>query len=197
MIYANSKLYSIRSHQTNKLYIGCTTQTLAQRLAKHKTGYRLWLADNSKGYLTSYEILQYDDAYIELIEEYPCENKNQLRRREGELIRAHDCVNKNIAGRTKAEYRQDNAEYYKQQGKQYYQDNIETIKQRKKQYYQDNAESIKQREKQYYQDNIETIKQHQKQYRQNNAERIKQYQKQYRQNNAERIKQYQKQKNTV
>jgi len=103
MIYANSKLYSIRSHQTNKLYIGCTTQTLAQRLAKHKTGYRLWLADNSKKYLTSYEILQYDDHYIELIEDYPCENRNQLNRREGELIRAHDCVNKRISGRTDAE----------------------------------------------------------------------------------------------
>jgi len=53
------------------------------------------------------EILQYPDAYIELIENFPCENKEQLNKREGEIIRSMDCVNKRIAGRTMPEYRKD------------------------------------------------------------------------------------------
>ena len=97
--FANGKIYSIRSHQTEQIYIGSTTQTLAQRFAKHKT-----MACSSR------EILQHSDAYIELLENYPCADKNELNRREGHFIRTMLCVNKNIAGRTEAEYYVDNKE---------------------------------------------------------------------------------------
>jgi hypothetical protein len=142
--FANGKVYAIRSHLTNEIYIGSTTQTLAQRIGKHRTCYRLWVADNSKTYYTSFEILKHGDAYIELLELVPCSCKAELHRREGELIRANTCVNKRIAGRSQKQYYQDNAEHYKQRMKQYNQDNKEYIKQ----YYQDNADHIKQHAKQ-------------------------------------------------
>lgn len=82
--------------------------------------------------MTSYELLQYDDCYIELLEDYPCNNKNQLHRREGELIREHDCVNKYVAGRNKAEYYQNNKEQISAQMKLYHQNNKEKILARKK-----------------------------------------------------------------
>ena len=71
--------------------------------------------------------MQFDDAYIELIEMFPCANKIQLHRREGEIIRTMDCVNKTMPGRTRAEtnkqYREDNrgelVELQKQYSKQY------------------------------------------------------------------------------
>jgi hypothetical protein len=49
--------------------------------------------------------MQYSDAYIELIEEYSCENSAQLHKKEGEHIRLNGdmCVNKRIAGRTSKE----------------------------------------------------------------------------------------------
>ena len=42
----------------------------------------------------------WNDWYIELYENYPCENKEQLNKREGEIIREIGTVNKQIAGRT-------------------------------------------------------------------------------------------------
>ena len=111
--FANGKIYSIRSHQTDKIYIGSTTQPLYKRFHQHK------LHPNDT---TSKEILLFDDAYIELIENYPCVDKNELHRREGDIIRERVCVNRCIAGRTDAEWREDNKESIKQ----YYEDNKET-----------------------------------------------------------------------
>lgn len=119
--FANAKIYAIRSHQTPQIYIGSTTQTLAQRFAKHKNSMNC----------TSRQILVFDDVYIELIESYSCANKNELNRREGELIRLHDCVNKQIAGRTDAEYREEHKDEFKRYYKQYKIDNKEQIKQQK------------------------------------------------------------------
>ena len=67
MDYKNGKIYAIRSHQTEQIYIGSTTQPLTKRLSKHK-------AQNCSSRL----ILQYEDAYIELIENFPCESKTDL-----------------------------------------------------------------------------------------------------------------------
>ena len=107
--FQNGKIYSIRSHQTDKIYIGSTTQPLAVRFGGHK-----------RMNCTSREILVFDDAYIELIELFPCASKMELNRREGEIIRELDCVNKQIAGRTHAEWREDNKESIAEQRKQYW-----------------------------------------------------------------------------
>ena len=110
--FQNGKIYSIRSHQTDKIYIGSTTQSLSQRFSNHK-GLNC----------SSREIMQFADAYIELIEMFPCANKIQLHRREGELIRTTECVNKMTPGRTRAEtnkqYREDNREKLLEPQKQY------------------------------------------------------------------------------
>ena len=34
--YQKGKIYAIKSYQTEMMYIGSTTQTLSQRIAKHK-----------------------------------------------------------------------------------------------------------------------------------------------------------------
>jgi len=166
--YQNGKIYTIRSHQTDKVYVGSTTQALSVRMGGHRADFKSY----NKGvgnYVTSFELLKYDDAYIELIELYPCNSKVELDRGEGVYIRQMDCVNKRIAGRTSVEYYQDN----KEQLKEYYQQNKEQISDRHKQYYQDNREQISDRHKQYYQDNREQINDRQKQYYQDNREQIK------------------------
>lgn len=97
--YKNAKLYAIRSHKTDRFYIGSTTQALSKRLGNHVSAYKTHL--NGHGYyMTSYEILKHGDAYIELLEDFACENKEQLLKREGELIRAHQdvVVNKLVPG---------------------------------------------------------------------------------------------------
>ena len=97
--FQNAKIYSIRSYTTDNVYIGSTTQTLAQRLGKHRGSYRYWKTHNTRDYTTSYDVLRHGDEYIELVEEYPCSNKDELHRREGEIIRSTDnCVNKKLGG---------------------------------------------------------------------------------------------------
>ncbi len=65
--------------------------------------------NNKSNYVTSFELLRYDDCYIELLEDYPCNSNNELQRREGQLIRETEkVINKYVAGRTDAEYKFDN-----------------------------------------------------------------------------------------
>ena len=109
--YQNGKIYYIRSFKTDDVYIGSTTQKLCQRLQEHKSNYKRFMLDNNCPYLTSFEILKYTDSYIELIEKYPCDDKDELRKKEGYYQRELKCVNRNLCGRTPKEWREDNKAY--------------------------------------------------------------------------------------
>ena len=110
--YHNGKIYTIRSPQSEKYYIGSTCLELYKRLWKHRYNKKKYDSGDNKYKLTSFDILQYDDHYIELLEEYKCENKKQLEKREGELIRQHidNCINRKIEGRTHKQHYEDNKE---------------------------------------------------------------------------------------
>lgn len=185
--YQNGKIYTIRSHQTEDIYIGSTVQPLTKRLSDHKKDYKRYKNDKY-GYTSSYEIIQYEDAYIELYESYPCNNREELLRREGELIRELDCVNKVITGRTKKEYVEENKEKITEYQKKYRNDKKEILLQKKKLYYNKNKNQIIEYQKKYRDENKEIIKQKYKQYYQKNKEKIKERDKQYYQKNSEKIK---------
>lgn len=127
--YKYGKVYAIRSHQTDKVYVGSTTTPLYVRMAKHRFDCK-----NKRNGITSFEILKNDDAYIELLENFPCNSKEELNRKEGEYIRLLNCVNKCISGRT---------------GKEYYQDNKVDILAKRIDHYQDNKERVKAYKKAY------------------------------------------------
>jgi len=99
----------------------------------------------------------WDNWYIELYENYPCYNKYQLERREGEVIRQIATINDRIAGRTLKEYYQDNRDKMLEQNKEYYHNNREKIAEREKKYYQDNREKMLEQKKEYYQNNKDLI----------------------------------------
>jgi hypothetical protein len=161
MSYQNGKIYALRSYQTDNVYYGSTTQPLSKRMGFHKAHYKQWQSGKFN-YMTSFEIVKFDDCYIELFENYPCNSKSELERREGEIIRADDnATNRIIVGRTIKEWREDNADKLKQQRKQYYIENADKLKQQHKQYYIDNADIRKQYSKQYFTDNADKIKLHQ------------------------------------
>lgn len=85
-------------------YIGSTTQSLTRRLQKHKsnkTGYEL--KKPGIGWTSCYDILNQPDCCINLLLDYPCNSKEELRRKEGEYILALPCVNKVVPGRTSSE----------------------------------------------------------------------------------------------
>jgi hypothetical protein len=38
--YENGKVYAIRSHQTDEVYIGSTVERLSARMSKHRADYK-------------------------------------------------------------------------------------------------------------------------------------------------------------
>ena len=59
------------------------------------------------GHLICLKNFGIDNVIVELIEKYPCEDKEELHAREGHYIKNTECINKNIMGRTDQEYYQD------------------------------------------------------------------------------------------
>jgi len=109
--YNNAKIYALRSYQTEDIYIGRTCESLSVRMCKHKCD---WKNRDKRNYYTAFEILKYDDCYIELLKQCPCENIEELKQIEGQFIRQYNCVNKRIENRTRKQWREDNKEHLKQ-----------------------------------------------------------------------------------
>ena len=155
--YQNGKIYCIRSHIDDDIYIGSSCQPLSKRMAWHRKSYHQTKMKNRPLYKKMNE-LGIDQFYIELIEEYQCENVEQLRRREGELIREmKPALNKDIAGRTVKEWAVDNFEKRQIINKRYRENNAIKIKQRKKDDYEKNKDKINEKVRQRYHENNETI----------------------------------------
>lgn len=118
--YKRGKIYTIRCRYDDTLiYVGSTIETLSKRMGGHRIPPR-------NGRSTSlYKLVEgdWDNWYIELYENYPCNNKQELLRREGQVIREIATINKCIAGRTLKEYYIDNI----QKRKEYLQNNKEEI----------------------------------------------------------------------
>ena len=171
--YNTSMIYSIRSPATEQYYIGSTTQLLCKRFSDHKISYKAYLNGTSK-FTTSFKILELGDAYIELLEEYECDNKTQLEKREGEFIREHknNCVNINIAGRTQKEYKIDNKVKISEYKNQYYEANKDNLLEHRKQYTKDNKDKISEYHHQYREDNMEKIIEYKNQWYIDNKARI-------------------------
>ena len=182
--YSKAKIYKIYSDAENsEVYYGSTIQAIHDRMSGHRCGYRAYLKGEG-GYCYSYILFDkygLKNVKIELIENYSCNDKSTLLKREGEFIRLNECINKNIAGRSRNEgskiyyqnnrekkleydkkWRENNTEYYKkwrenntEYDKKYRQDNREKIRENDKKYYQDNREKKLEYGKKYYQDNRE------------------------------------------
>ena len=159
--YNSSKIYKICSNLTDNIYIGSTTQSLSQRLSEHVRRCKHYIKiDNN--YISSFEIIKLGDYYITLIEECNFNNKSQLLKREGEVIKLNLNIvfNKMIAGRTDAEYRQDNHETILEHKKQYRQCNKELIASKEKEHYNNNKIKINLRNNIYHSEHKEQKKQY-------------------------------------
>ena len=128
--YKNGKIYKIWSPEGNDIYIGATTQALYKRFHAHKT---------RKECSSKLLFEKYTDVRIELLECCPCDNKEELTKKEGEYIRNTNCINRRIAGRTQKEYYEDNKEKIKERHKKYdkerYENNKEKILEQNSQKY--------------------------------------------------------------
>jgi hypothetical protein len=112
--FQNSKIYKLWSPSQNLVYYGSTVQPLYQRFNEHKCRYKHYTENNNYcAYVTSFKIMKCADCKMELLEDYPCDNKQQLLKKEAEYVKNNECVNKEIPGRTKQEWEQTNKELIK------------------------------------------------------------------------------------
>jgi len=155
----------------------------------HRKTYKAWQADHDRRWTSSFELLALGDAYIELLEACPCDSRSELCRAEGQQIRALECVNKRIAGRTLREWYLDNEERIKVQQKTYKRENKDKIKLYSKAYRETNKESIAIRSKAHYQANKESIAIRNKTHYQDNKGSIAVRRKAYYQANKARLSQ--------
>lgn len=151
--YQQGKIYSIRSFLTREIYIGSTCNKLSVRMAQHRALFKA-----GRLTCTSVKILEKGNAYIELIEAFPCNSREELNQKEGEYIRTSLlCVNNNIAGRTREEYNEGSKEETKEREKAYREANKEYIKERAKTYRENHKEQAKEYVKEYNKANKDKI----------------------------------------
>jgi len=132
------------------------------------------MADYSQGKI--YQLVD-GECNIQLIEEFPCERKGELLKREGQIqlqLRGNgiDLINERVAGRTQ---------------KEYYEQNSVQILERNKQYYEKNREQMLEQQKLYREQNLAKIQEQQKKFREQNREKISEYQKKYYEENKEQV----------
>ena len=170
--YQNGKIYTIRCKTDDKLiYVGSTIQPLYKRFWEHKKK----CFDETQPHYTKYlyrtirEMNNINDWYIELYETFSCNSKEELHKREGEIIRELGNLNTKIEGRTDKEYYEDNKERYKEK----YAQNKEIYLNRVKIYRENNKEKVQEQSKRKYEKHKEAYLQKQKEYRENNKDRIK------------------------
>ena len=182
--YAKGKIYTLRTtNNPDLVYVGSTCQPLSKRFAGHKS------ATQSKGDLHRFlklpaQIINCGGAYIELHEECPCDSKEQLLQREGQVMRELNSGNTRIAGRTNKEYCQDKKEMIEERRRAYREANKEKVQEKTRAYEEANKERIREKKRAYYEANCEK----KRAYEEANKERIRERKRAYCEANKGRIR---------
>ena len=154
--YLQGKVYKVTNDYNEDVYVGSTCDTLAKRFSKHKQNARDPVCMERPFYKLINEI-GFERFRIELICDCPCEDKYELRQKEGEYIREIGTLNKVIAGRTVKMYRLDNSHIIKprqnEYNKHYKENNKEKLLEYQKEYHQKNQEKKNTQSKLNYEKN--------------------------------------------
>jgi ribosomal protein S27AE len=158
--YQNGKIYEVICSETGKKYIGSTTRPLSQRIGEHRKPSCQCLTRT------------FINPKIYLIENTPCNSKEELHAIERKFIKKTECVNYYIPQRNSKEYYQDNKETIRKNHKEWLNKNVDTVKEKKRQNRKDNNEEYKKKDNEIYQNNKEVILERRKKYYEENKEKI-------------------------
>jgi hypothetical protein len=125
--YQNGKIYQIVDNTYSKCYIGSTVESLSTRMSHHRATFKKRSKSSCSSVLL-FEEFGVDNCKIELIEYFPCNNREELLAREGHHIKKAECVNKATPGL-------DTKSFKKEYDKQLYEQKRDKILENKKQYY--------------------------------------------------------------
>ena len=149
--YQNSKVYCINNDVDDEVYVGSTTQPLSKRMVKHRCDVKT--RPNKMKVTQHMASLGIENFYIELLEECPCDNIDQLMKKEGEWIRKIGTLNDKIQGRshweTTKKWREENREKYLQSRREYRQKNIEQVREKDNARYHANKKEIYEKAKEW------------------------------------------------
>ena len=137
--YQKGKIYQIKNTIDDDIYVGSTIAPLNRRMVKHK--YEAKRSQHKPLYQKMNEY-GFDKFFIELIEDYSCNTLIELLAREGHWIRERGTLNKQIQGRSRKEWRDDNREDQAHKCKARYENNKEAISEQKKGYRERTIEHI-------------------------------------------------------
>lgn len=162
--YANAVVYVIKNSENPKVYVGSTINGIKARMNEHKKCAKTETRQNTPLY-EAMSTLGFEKFTIELVERFPCENMQELKKREAEVTRQLDAFtngyNKRIEDRTAAQYTRD--------------------------YYAAHPEKMRELARNYYHRNVDARLEANKDYRVQNAEQIRAQRKQYREANKDKI----------
>ena len=157
--YSNGKIYHIVCNITGETYYGSTVQKICVRMGGHR---------KKDSECCSKQILERGDYYYGLVEDYKCDNLEQLLMRERYYVDNNDCVNKRSPIRTKEElaakkaasaktYREENKEELLAKAKVYHEEHKEEVAARGKVYREKHKEEVAAKDKAYREANKEKI----------------------------------------
>lgn len=207
MGYERSKIYKLICNDGH-YYYGSTIADLRSRLWGHKDSSKT-MTSRVYNHINS---IGWDNVRIELVEEFSCENRTQIRIKENTYINGSKndplCLNTIPAFASDDEKHQRSVEYYEKNKdnilernrkycethkdsitevrKQYYEKNKETLTTKHKDYINKNKEVIQQKKREYYEKNKERLCSEKREKRKNDPE-YKQKRKEYREKNREQI----------
>ena len=152
--YKEGKIYKIKCNETGEQYFGSTTGSLQLRLSCHKSKTK------SKRQCMAKQIINRGNFQIELVENYSCETKQELHKRERFYIDNNECINHVIPTRTQKEYRELHKEKLKELNRTYEKEHRQERNTWQNNYYKTNEdyrEKSKVRASQYYEQNKEKV----------------------------------------
>lgn len=198
--YRNGKVY--RMNVGDEFYIGSSCAPLPKRKGQHKDKMKKFPL--RRLYQKVLEV-GWENVSIVLVEEYPCENKMELERRERYWIdelqpslntyvptrtkKEHYEANKDTILQKTKEYREANKDFYKQYNKNYHEAHKETLAHKNKEYREANKEKLAKYFKEHYKANKEQKAKLQKEHYEANKSQILERIRTYQEANKERISQ--------
>jgi hypothetical protein len=212
MPYSKAVIYKIYNiDEPEKLYVGSTANSIWRRLYSHKS-----MSKKGKTFFyTEVRRLGWNKFNIEVIENFPCNNKQELlaeeervryetnayyntwrayiteeqRKKEmKEYNKIYYEENKRELQEHNKSYRDNHKEYIKERDKKYREEHPVEMMERRKKYYEEHKKEQNAYSKKYYRENREWAYAYNKKYQQDNKERLTKQKAKYYQDHKEEFK---------
>ena len=157
--YQQAKIYCIKVNTEEEYlpYVGSSCKRLlSQRMNQHRQHFKQW-KNGKYHFISSFTLFEkygIENCFIELIELFPCNCNDELRKKEREHIEKQECCNK---VKRVIITEEEMVERVKEYGKNHYELHKDELSEKHKIYYDEHKEQIIEKNKKYRETNKEKI----------------------------------------